>query len=52
MTITLPYTYAINKDIDYIAWYDIPMGSDGGASIQLPIVFTQEIGYDGEYYSY
>lgn len=51
MTITLPYIYTINKDIDYIAWYDMPLGSTG-ESIQLPIVFTQEIGYDGELYCY
>lgn len=52
MTVTLPYTYAINKDIDYIAWCDMPMGSDGGESVKVPIIFTKEIGYDGEVYSY
>lgn len=52
MTVTLPHIYTINKDIDYIAWCDMPMGSDGGESVKVPIIFTKEIGYDGEVYSY
>ena len=50
ITLTLPYIYTINKNIDYIAWHDMPIESDG--SISLPIIFTHEIGYDGEKYSY
>jgi hypothetical protein len=49
MTITLPYIYTINKDIDYIAWYNTDDVIEGGT---LPIVFTQEIGYDGTKYKY
>lgn len=51
MTRRIPFIYTINKDIDYIAWYGMPIGSDG-PSIQMPVIFTQEIGYDGEQYSY
>lgn len=51
-TLRLPFIYTINKDIDYIAWYDMPMGSDSGASVQVPIIFYQEVGNDGEVYNY
>ena len=46
----IPFIYTINKDIDYIAWYDMPIAGIG--SVQFPVIFTQETGYDGEQYSY
>ena len=50
MTVTLPYIYTINNDIDYIAYTEMILSNpdEGNITIQTPIVFTQEVGHDSD----
>jgi hypothetical protein len=49
---TIPYVYTVNKDIDYIALYDISQVIEGAPNINMPIVFTKELEHDDEGYLY
>ena len=49
----LPPICIINKDIDYIVQFSLPLGSESGsATIAIPGVVTQELGYDDIGYKY
>lgn len=52
LTRRLPFIYAINQDIDYIAWYDLHQAIEEGPSVNVPIVFTKELEHDDEGYLY